>query len=156
MNCVKGWQTLTLHLTLTLILGQGSRSPICARNSTLQLVPTKGVREWGTSRGKMKKQCLCLALAKRSLALWQIKAKIWTWRKKCCYYSVAEALVRNGQLFIRRHTLYLYSTSQYLNHISISISISISSHLIPTTSCRPGWGQANQYCYLTETQWGSK
>lgn len=32
------------------------------------------------------------------------------------------------------------------------IYIYISSHLIPTTSCSPGWGQANQYCYLTETQ----
>lgn len=130
-----------------------NRSPICACNRTLQLVPTKGVREWGTSWGKMKKQCLCLALAKSSPALWQIKAKIWTLRKKCYYYSVAEALVRNGQLFIRQHTLYLYSTSQYLNHF---IYICISSHLVPTTSCRPGWGQANQYRYLTETQWGSK
>ena len=151
MNCVRGFQTLTLYLTLTLILGQGSRCPICAHDSTLQLVPTKGVREWGTSWGKMKKQCLCLALAKSSLASWQIKVKFWTWRKKCSYYTVAEAFVRNGQLFIRQNTLYFYSTSQYLNHF-----IYISSHLIPTTSYRPGCGKANQYCYLTETQWGSK
>ena len=43
------------------------RSPVCACNRILQLVPTKGVREWGTSWGKMKKQCLCLALAKPGL-----------------------------------------------------------------------------------------
>ena len=111
-------------------------------------------REWGSGvhHGAKWKNSVCV-WPWQSPALRQIKAKIWTLRKKCYYYSVAEALVRNDQLFIRQHTLHLYSTSQYLNHF---IYICISSHLVPTTSCRPGWGQANQYCYLTETQWGSK